>query len=168
MAKLAPQARAALRARRTLPPLPTRAHRLILRASRIMTGVKSTFADECRGFEAVQAEQWASSGELGAVDGLYGLLLELARAGHASKLWREDRREAARSGREVERGGCGGGGGLLRWAARGTELSLRNGAIDSNRPVASCVVVVHGRQTGAQEHFGALGSAMDIDCARTL
>ena len=37
-----------------------------------MAGVKSTFADECRGFEAVQAVQWASSGELGAVDGLYG------------------------------------------------------------------------------------------------
>ena len=56
MAELAPQARAALRARITLPPLPTRAHRLIHYASRIMAGVKSTFADECRGFEAVQAE----------------------------------------------------------------------------------------------------------------
>ena len=58
MAELAPPAGRALlslRARMTLPPLPTRAHRLIHCASRIMAGVKSTFADECRGFEAVQA-----------------------------------------------------------------------------------------------------------------
>ena len=43
-----------------------------------MAGVKSSFADECRGFEAVQAVQWASSGELGGLDGLDGLQRELS------------------------------------------------------------------------------------------
>ena len=76
MAELAPQARAALRARITLPPLPTRAHRLIHCASRMMAGVKSIFADECRVFEAVQAVQRASCSELGGVDGRDGLLRE--------------------------------------------------------------------------------------------
>ena len=105
MAELAPQARAALRARITLPPLPTRAHRLIHCASRIMAGVKSTFVDECWGFEAVQAVQWASSGELGAVDGRHGLLLERGPCGSYSTVveggqerWNEERR-SSREGR---------------------------------------------------------------------
>ena len=76
MAKLGPQARAALRARITLPPLPTHVHRLIHHASQIMAGARFTFADECRGFEAVEAVQRASSGELGGVDGRDGLLQE--------------------------------------------------------------------------------------------
>ena len=62
MAKLGPQARAALRARITLPPLPTHVHRLIHHASQIMAGARFTFADECRGFEAVDGGR--AAGEL--------------------------------------------------------------------------------------------------------
>ena len=70
-----------------------------------MAGVKSSFADECRGFEAVQAVQWASSGELVAVDGRHGLLLERGPCGSCSngveggqERWNEERR-SSREGR---------------------------------------------------------------------
>ena len=81
--------------------------------------------------------------------------------GCAKMLVREGKKEAVGSGGEVERGG-GGRRGAVRWGVRGTEPSGGMPAAVHCRPIASCVVVVHGRQTGPLEHFGVLGPAMDI------
>ena len=93
--------------------------------------------------------------------GAMGCCGSASHVGCAKTLWREGRKEAVRSGGEVERGG-GGRGGVVRWDMRGTEPSGGMRAAAHRCLVASCVVVVYGRQTGSREHLGVLGPAMDI------
>ena len=93
--------------------------------------------------------------------GAMGCCGSASHVGCAKMLWREGRKEAGRSGGELERG-AGGRGGVVRWGVRGTEPSGGMRAAAQCRPVASCALVVRGRQAGALEHLRVLGPAVDI------